>query len=819
MNKRLGMLVSEKPIVRSLSFHKYSVKVPRDWNYGMIAMRLFLVSMDLLDKGILSTYLVKEEEGLQAWLLVYGSIKEEKLSEVLAKRALALGRYEGECELNPQENVKEFKNLLDVWVKYKLSKVFKYDYDLDAWLVKWIERDKKERALCFTTQVEYTPKGYLVLWVDPSIRIRYSLADYINDKLEEMGIKYTIQEIGKDKKLREDPVIVRALEQILEIITGEFAIGEGKSVNLIIFTKEGDKVVTKGRVESVIPSWTDQHPLKPSRQDLLSRKKQQLITDFLEEAERMTLYEYITKRRMKKKRKYHPEYPVIKARTKRRSLDFTPSDILIQYREKRLTMSPKKRYNYFEKIVKKIMSSILVDFSFLSEPVKLVHKLPSEFKLKRSRWKNWRLGVKDNSGIRPLPMLREGGKPLGGPLQIHLVYVVPDLGRKEVESLISDRNELIKRKFTEHNLGEIVGYSIKFYEWIEQNVERTRENIRRTLIKALKETSNLPEGVITFPVVVGPNYKGRYYEDVKREASRLGKHSQIILWNNFVDMNDETAATLACDIYVETLIQENIHRLEELDGLVWRLANPADGKGETIYIGFDYSRDREDRVSGAFAMLCDSYGRLISVRHTSLISDYITEEAARDIFVYALEKACKYAEKKSLKKPKRIVLYRDGPLRPLERTNIVRGFKRSLKALELNEKVMCLDLVEIIKRHSKRMYSRYKGEITNPWFGEYVVMPALSNFHDGRALVSSTFVDFKKIKEGELDYTVKPIEIRFTSYSSRKSNIEKIVDEYLALTALNFWSPLRRSKLCLPLILAHNLANLTRIGVQPRLPE
>ncbi|RLE79567.1 MAG: hypothetical protein DRJ36_03220, partial [Thermoprotei archaeon] len=92
MNKRLGMLVSEKPIVRSLSFHKYSVKVPRDWNYGMIAMRLFLVSMDLLDKGILSTYLVKEEEGLQAWLLVYGSIKEEKLSEVLAKRALALGR-------------------------------------------------------------------------------------------------------------------------------------------------------------------------------------------------------------------------------------------------------------------------------------------------------------------------------------------------------------------------------------------------------------------------------------------------------------------------------------------------------------------------------------------------------------------------------------------------------------------------------------------------------------------------------------------------------------------------------------------------------
>ncbi len=144
----------------------------------------------------------------------------------------------------------------------------------------------------------------------------------------------------------------------------------------------------------------------------------------------MTLYEYITKRRMKEGRKYYPEYPVIKARTGRGSLDFTPSDVLIQFREEKLTMSPSERYGYFEKIAKKIMSEILIDFPFLSEPVKLVHKVPREFELKRSKWRNWRLEVKDNSGIKPLPMLREGGKPLGGLLQIHLVYVAPDLGRK-----------------------------------------------------------------------------------------------------------------------------------------------------------------------------------------------------------------------------------------------------------------------------------------------------------------------------------------------------------------------------------------------------
>jgi len=185
------------------------------------------------------------------------------------------------------------------------------------------------------------------LWVDPSIRIRYSLADYINDKLEEMKVKYTIQEIGRNKGLREDPAIIRVLEQIFEIITGEFATGEGKTVNLVTSTKEGDKVITKGRIESVVPSWTDQHPLKPSRQDLLFRRKQTLITDFLEGAERMALYEYITKRRMKEGRKYYPEYPVIKAKTKRGSLDFTPSDVLIQFREEKLTMSPSERYGYF----------------------------------------------------------------------------------------------------------------------------------------------------------------------------------------------------------------------------------------------------------------------------------------------------------------------------------------------------------------------------------------------------------------------------------------------------------------------------------------
>jgi len=527
------------------------------------------------------------------------------------------------------------------------------------------------------------------------------------------------------------------------------------------------------------------------------------------------LYDYISKRKGEKK--YFPEYPVIKVRTSKGSpLDFTPSDVLIQYREDKLTISPEKRYEYFKEIIEKISKNILIDFPFLSTSVKFVHKIPEEFEIKRVRWRDWRLEVMDNTSLKPLPMLREGGKPLGGSLKIHLIYVVPNL--EDIEEIVSEKNKLLSQKFKEHNLGEIVGYSIKLYEWVELNVERTRENIRKTLRAALKEEIKLPEGVATFPVVVGPSYKGKYFEDVKRDASELGKHSQVILWDNFKDMSAEMAATLACDIYVETLIQENVNRLEELDGLVWRLEKPADGDGVTIYIGFDYSRDREGRVSGAFALLCDSYGRLISVKQAHLSKDYITEDAARDIFVYTLDKAYEYSEKKNLERPKRIVFYRDGNFEIIERENIVKGFMRALEAKGIDRNLVQLDLVEVVKGHSKRMYSRYEGKVVNPQFGEYVILPVVDEFHDGRALVSSTLVDRRRKKEGKVDFTVKPVEVRFTSYGSGKSSIEKIVSEYLALTALNFWSPFRRMKLCLPLHLARSLANLMRIGVQPKLP-
>ncbi len=147
----MGLLVSEKVALKPVIFHKYSVGFPSDWNYGMVARRLFITSLDLLCKGILSTYLVKDEGGLEAWLFLYNDIGSEELKDVLSKRDLALVNYDGEVRLNPREDIKVFENLLNVWIRCKLSKVFKYSYEFDAWFVRWMGKGKVKKALCFTT--------------------------------------------------------------------------------------------------------------------------------------------------------------------------------------------------------------------------------------------------------------------------------------------------------------------------------------------------------------------------------------------------------------------------------------------------------------------------------------------------------------------------------------------------------------------------------------------------------------------------------------------------------------------------------------------
>ncbi len=57
---------------------------------------------------------------------------------------------------------------------------------------------------------------------------------------------------------------------------------------------------------------------------------------------------------------------------------------------------------------------------------------------------------------------------------------------------------------------------------------------------------------------------------------------------------------------------------------------------------------------------------------------------------------------------KRIVFYYDDSLKSIERKNILVGLERAIKALEIDDKMFQLDLVEVVKRHSKRIYPSYR---------------------------------------------------------------------------------------------------------------
>jgi len=75
--------------------------------------------------------------------------------------------------------------------------------------------------------------------------------------------------------------------------------------------------------------------------------------------------------------------------------------------------------------------------------------------------------------------------------------------------VISEKHSLLERKFSEHNLGEIVDYSLKLYEWVQNNIEKTMVNLRRALEDALSSPPEVPREVAVFSVVVGPDYRGR----------------------------------------------------------------------------------------------------------------------------------------------------------------------------------------------------------------------------------------------------------------------------------------------------------------------
>jgi hypothetical protein len=807
----IGCIISEQPVFdKAIKATKLKLKTPKDWSYDQIKKRTFGLCCELMRKGKFSTFEIENDgKSYQCYLYLLNSDQIEELKEIIAKKSSEIELDEqniDDVELYITKNFEAFKNLLDIWINCKFYELFKRDFEAQRRL--WILKESDDYRIRFGAKAEFTPEGRIILWIEISKAVRYTLADYINNYIiNRSSEELTFQEILKNRDKYFD-----LLQEIYEIIKKEFI---GKNINCVMFSENYGWYTTKGKIVDVIPNWTDKYEIKTNNENEKNKPRlsgQTQLTDFGNNI--TTLYDYILQRNKKaekfkfEKRDYIPEYPVVRVQTYKKSilnpLDFTPSDVLISYRDDVLCLSPNDRFGYTDEVATKIIKDLKLDFPFLDKPIGFKPYLPDIFKDGKVNLNSIRLETKNNNGFKPIKILSTGGEPLGGKINLFLIYITPAI--KKVQELVELKHNVIAQKFKEHNLGEIIGYDVVTYKYYPDDPNKTTLSVGEAIRKAIQKYKNFKYP--TLPVVVGIQ-KGDYFEEVKRIATQHEKHSKVVLLETLREFteNSVNSAIFACNLYIETLIQENIDRLDELDGLIWKLEKPADGKGETVYIGFDYSRDIEGRGCGIFTFLCDSYGRLIHAKKAYSPNEYITEKDAWRLFSTLIPKAQEYAKKKGLPEPSRIVFYRDGYFKSYwEVKNILNGF---IKYVNASGTDIHLDIVEVIKNCGKRIFKMSTEGISNPDYGYYVVLPKFG-YAISRALVCSSKPNGKS--------TTAPIELRYIAYDEQTA-IDRLVWEFLALSKLDFWSPITHPKLCLPVLLAHKLSNLARMGIDLRFPK
>lgn len=745
-NKYANVLTSTKHVFLSeLTFYSYQITFPRDFTYGQVAGRLSRACLILMSQDIAATYALTYQEGdLTAELLCHKPVTQDTIQKtMIAPLNVSMGPKE--TQLKFADSPKPLKTLLDLWLRQKMRQL---KYTRDDFLYIFHKEKKFENNLHYTLrqglrlQLELTTQGDVLLWVDIGHQIRFSLVAVLNQRLLNNGYDFSVEQIGALPN-EEREKFENILLDLLEFVNGQYAKGRGTQCAVQNYSRQRNEFFRgRGTIIDAIGEWTDQHYL--DMEEPRRKKTGPLTLDaFIEDKTKQTLHDYLSKRPGESP---PIEYPTIRMKTQigrqTKIRSYTPSDVFVQLREVELpSLEPIQLHSILKTQTEHLLTNLHFDFPFLSEPIALQRALPPRAEFKAIAAFKERIQIRDATGVFPLAVLKKASTPLAGQINLHLVVYLPQLNgnRNESKQLVDEILPQINQKLQEHNLGQIIAQDLNYYEWLIGNPARTRANLINAL-HSLREMKT-EEGRI-FPFVIGPNYDGAYFIEVKTSCSQMKYHSQILRWDTAQGFNEYIAVVLACDIYIESVLQENIDRLEELDGLVWILQYPADaigGKkgGETVYIGFDHSWDAEGQVGAAFIMICDSWGRLISASKKTLTTDYIPEKIADSVFRTILRKAHAYAKKQDppLHTPKRVVFFRHGVIRAGERRNLEQGFKQACNSLDIAE--IKLDLVEVVERHSKRLLqvSSDRKTAQNPVLGTYLILPTTNPMHNSRGIV------------------------------------------------------------------------------------
>lgn len=441
--------------------------------------------------------------------------------------------------------------------------------------------------------------------------------------------------------------------------------------------------------------------------------------------------------------------------------------------------------------------------------------------------------------ISPLfSMQKLNTKPLHGPVNISkLLILLPRTVRGDGDNskeIIEIIGKFIKLLYREYNFGEISEILTSYYEVFE-DPDKQKVEFSDKLIKFLENNSIVE--VMFMPIINHPYL----FKTAKQLSTDRYFHARIIEEETFIHIMDlikelgitdeETIkryitivkkskiedeqlqelisilSNIVFSLYVEFLIQREVYKHNIPNKLTWALAEPADGKGESIYMGYDVSRSVSDRNDVAVSfILYDSHGYMLSAFVKRVHGEKISRDTIESILLSLLEPV-RYREE-----IKRLVIYKDGGIRGKDEYNdIMNIFNNIGRRIGLEQ----IDVIGIIKRHNLRLFARKKPEniMINPWMGTWIRLWDINRYgvYAERALIVSSTA-----KTGG---TVKPVLLERYSKETSSKNIKDIVKEYLRLCRLDYWNPLDGiNKFSLPIFMADKLAYLALQGVQIKTP-
>ena len=423
---------------------------------------------------------------------------------------------------------------------------------------------------------------------------------------------------------------------------------------------------------------------------------------------------------------------------------------------------PHTRYDKINRVLKDLIKSFSIfDISFRRAVIPYVHKkyvnMIKDIKLK--------YGNRSTYASSLFTMQKLNGKPLHGPINIpKLLMLLPktvlaDENNREYVDIIKKFIQLV---YEDYNLGKISEVMIYHYE-VYDNLNDQKIEFSNRLLELLEKYT--PAEALIMPVI-----NHRYlFKIAKQICSDNYFHARVIEEDTFTDLielvrelsikdeekirqyldkaknekvEDEQLkqlmsiiSNIVFSLYVEFLLQSEIYNNHRVPNkLTWALAEPADGKGESLYIGYDVSRSPSNRNNVAVAfILYDSYGYMVNAKFKTVHGEKISRDVFESIILSLLDPV------KHKEGINRLVIYKDGGIRSKnEFNNIMDVFTKIGEKIGLKQ----IDVIGVIKRHNLRLFAKKKADniMDNPKPGTWIKLWSIlrQGIYAERALIVSS---------------------------------------------------------------------------------